>query len=53
MPYITYFDSFNHFVEMIKNEQVDFADISDKMKQHNIVKKDRIHNAWKELLDKI
>jgi len=53
MPYITYFDSFNHFVEMIKNEQVDFADISDKMKAHNIVKKHKIHNDWKELLDKI
>lgn len=53
MPYITYFNSFDHFVKMIKNEEVNFNDISNKMKTFNEVKKINIHNKWKEIIDKI
>jgi hypothetical protein len=50
MPYITYFDSFNHFSEKILKNEIDFNDISTKMNVHNKIKKEKIYEAWKEII---
>ena len=50
MKYITYFDSSDHLNELIKC--VDTNDISEKMRMHNIIRKDNVYTHWKNIFDK-
>lgn len=48
-PYITYFDSFQDLESKLNS--VDFDEISDKMKEFNKSRKDKILNLWKKILN--
>jgi len=49
MPHIIYFDSLNQLNDMLKGN-IDFSGISEKMEAHNIIKKEKIYNDWREVL---
>jgi hypothetical protein len=51
MPYIQYFDSFDHLEELLKT--VDCKDISQKMKEHNTQRKLFVIEKWKNILSQI
>lgn len=49
MPYITYFDNENDLNHILKN--LNFADISDKMKFKNVERKEQIYKLWGDILN--
>jgi len=51
MPFIQYFDSFEHLDELLKT--TDTQEISALMKEHNVKRKKLIYDKWKEVLTKI
>ena len=51
MPYIEYFESVSELE--FKLNTLNFSEISDKIRQYNILRKQKILNQWKEVLDKI
>ena len=51
MPHILYFHSFEHLRKLLQT--VDTQEISRKMKEHNLKKKKKVFDKWKELLDKV
>lgn len=54
MKYITYFDSIEDLFEKIeKISRKELIDISKNMKEHNILRKERVYKEWKQIFDKI
>jgi len=51
MPFITYFDSLSQLIKL--KDSVNLNEISEKMSQHNLVKKGRIYESWANLLNNI
>jgi hypothetical protein len=51
MKYIIYFDNMNELESLIKNTNM--KEVSEKMVQHNIVRKDNIYSSWKTIMDNI
>ena len=51
MPYVTYFDSFDHLYSLL--ESVDTHYISEQMKQYNVTRKNMIYSKWKKILNEI
>jgi hypothetical protein len=51
MPYITYFDSFSDLFE--KLNYVNLNEISEKMKNFNTIRREKIYKMWKEKIDSI
>ena len=51
MPYIQYFNSFEHLDELLKT--ADLKLISENMKTHNKKRKDKIYGSWNEILSRI
>jgi hypothetical protein len=51
MPYIQYFDSFDHLEEQLKT--VDCNAISQKMREHNEKRKQLVVEKWKTILSRI
>jgi len=51
MTHIQYFNSFKHLDEMLKS--VDLKEISEKMKEHNKHRKEKVYNLWREKLKEI
>lgn len=49
MPYITYFDDFNHLHNII--DDFDSTSISNEMKKFNIVKKQKVYKLWEDLIN--
>jgi hypothetical protein len=49
MPHIIYFDSLNQLNGLLKGN-IDFLEVSNDMKAHNLNKKEKIYNNWKEIL---
>ncbi|MNT97333.1 hypothetical protein D3C72_2396370 [compost metagenome] len=49
MPYITYFDSFLDLEEKINS--IDLEGISEKMRRHNEVRKQKIEMLWNQELN--
>lgn len=54
MKYIIYFDSIEDLFEKIQSLNTDnLLEISNKMKEHNIERKQKVYKDWKEIFDKI
>ena len=51
MKYIIYFDNNEHLYQLVKN--IDTNNISEKMKEHNILRKNNVYTNWKNIFDKI
>ena len=51
MNQINYFSSFDDL--NYKLIQLNFNEISEKMKEHNKEKKDRVYKEWKNILNKL
>ncbi|OGN57805.1 MAG: hypothetical protein A3D18_05105 [Chlamydiae bacterium RIFCSPHIGHO2_02_FULL_49_29] len=51
MPFIQYFGSFEELEFLLQT--ADLKEISKKMKQHNLKRKERIMEKWKEVLTKV
>lgn len=51
MKYIIYFDNNEHLYQLVKN--IDTNNISEKMKEHNILRKNNVYINWKNIFDKI
>ena len=51
MPYVTYFDSFDHLYSLL--ESVDTQYVSEQMKQYNVTRKNMIYSKWKKILNEI
>jgi hypothetical protein len=51
MPHITYFDSFHDLAAKLVH--ADYAGISQKMKEHNVIRKQRIYTSWNDILDSL
>lgn len=51
MPYTIKFDSESHLYDMLNN--FDFLSISNKMKEFNIERKNKIYSQWEEILKRI
>jgi hypothetical protein len=51
MPYITYFNTFDELNNVLNN--TDLSIISSNMKEFNIVRKDRIYDMWKKILNDV
>tara|TARA_B100000686_G_C16748360_1_gene950909 strand:+ start:734 stop:1801 length:1068 start_codon:yes stop_codon:yes gene_type:complete len=51
MPYIQYFDSFEHLGKLLQT--VDLNAISKNMKEHNKKRKEKVYESWKEILSRI
>lgn len=49
MPYITYFSSFNDLKEKV--DTIDTNQISNNMKEFNIIRKQKIYDLWKNILN--
>lgn len=49
MPHITYFDSFADLEQKLKS--ADLESISEKMRQHNILRKQKIEALWRQQLN--
>lgn len=49
MPHILYFDSLDELSDLSLN--TNFKEVSEKMKQFNISRKEKIHSLWRTLLD--
>ena len=48
MPYIIYFESFEHLDKLV--DEVDVYEVSQKMKEFNQTRKDRIYKKWESLI---
>jgi hypothetical protein len=51
MPYIQYFDSFDHLKQLLEN--VNTYEISQKMEQHNRARKEMVLRKWQSVLEKV
>lgn len=51
MPYIQFFDNWDHLNTLL--DTVDLKNISEKMKEYNIIRKNKIYNSWKKILNEI
>ena len=51
MPYVQYFNSFDHLEELLNT--ADLKKISEDMKAYNKKRKDRVYEAWNEILSRI
>lgn len=51
MPYIQYFNSFDHLKKLLRNTDTQL--ISRKMKEHNLKRKEMVLNKWRGVLDKV
>ncbi len=51
MPYIQYFDSFQHLEQLLLN--CDLKKISKKMQAHNLKRKENVYKEWRKLLKQI
>ena len=51
MKHIIYFDNNEHLYYLVKN--VDINDISEKMRIHNITRKNNVYTSWKNIFDKL
>ena len=51
MPYIQYFDSFEHLGCMLR--ETNLEDISNKMKEHNVARKSGVYEKWNKVLKEI
>jgi hypothetical protein len=51
MKHIIYFNSNEHLYELVKN--IDNYDISEKMKLHNVTRKNNVYTIWKNIFDKL
>ena len=50
MPHIQYFNSWDHLKEILKT--TDLKETSLKMKSYNKIRKERVYNIWKQILEK-
>jgi hypothetical protein len=51
MKHIIYFDNNNHLYDLVKN--IDTNIVSEKMKEHNIFRKNSAYDCWKNIFDKM
>lgn len=51
MPYIQYFDSFEHLEHLLQT--VNLREISQKMKEHNVKRKVKVFKQWSDLLERV
>ena len=51
MKYIVYFDSMREMDLLIR--ETNMKDVSEKMAVHNIIRKEKIYDSWKKIMDKI
>lgn len=51
MPHIVYFDSWDHLKVLL--ETTNTQEISNKMKDYNIIRKEMVYSKWKNILNKI
>ena len=51
MKYIIYFDNNTHLIDLIKNTNTNI--LSEKMKEHNTIRKKDVYNSWKNIFDKV
>jgi len=51
MKHIIYFDNNEHLYQLVKN--IDTNDISEKMRIHNIIRKNNVYNSWKNIFNKV
>lgn len=51
MKYIIYFDNNEHLYDLVKN--IDTNNISQKMEEHNIIRKNNVYESWKKILNKL
>jgi len=51
MPYIQYFNSFDHLKKILKDTNLDI--VSQKMKKHNNFRKEMVYDRWKTILKKL
>lgn len=49
MPYIQYFESFNHLEQMVNN--ANSIELSNNMRTFNYERKEKIYNLWKDVLN--
>jgi len=52
MPGIIYFNSINHLKQLLTSP-VDYNKISTNMATYNILRKEKVMNAWKEIIEKL
>jgi hypothetical protein len=51
MKYIIYFDSLRELDSLTK--QTNMKEVSEKMRQHNEIRKEKAYSSWKKVMDKI
>jgi hypothetical protein len=51
MKYIIYFDSLRELDSLTK--QTNMKEVSEKMRQHNEIRKEKVYSSWKKVMDKI
>ena len=51
MPHIQYFDSFEHLGHILR--KTNLQDISNKMKEHNVIRKNCVYEKWNKTLKEI
>lgn len=51
MKYIMYFDNNIHLIDLLKNTDTNI--LSEKMKEHNIIRKKNVYDSWKNIFDKV
>lgn len=51
MPYIVYFDSFEDLEQKMKT--VNLEEVSNNMKEFNVIRKQKIYDKWNKVLEKI
>jgi hypothetical protein len=51
MKYIIYFNNNEHLYNLVNN--IDMNYISEKMKEHNILRKNNVYTSWKNIFDKV
>jgi hypothetical protein len=49
MKYINYFDNNDHLINVLNS--VDLMKISDNMKQHNVLRKEKVYNEWRKIMN--
>lgn len=54
MPHLIYFDNWSHLYHLLRTTTKDQClEISAKMKEHNIKRKDYVYGEWSKILDRI
>jgi hypothetical protein len=51
MPHVQLFDSFEHLEELLNSTNLD--EVSDKMSQHNLLRRNRVYNSWESILNEV